>query len=103
MNTEESKLSFLMDKVWKDDRVKELGIRKSEVKTIIKVFVEVLGDTLLELGKVKIRGLFTLQIRKIKGRRIRNLHTDEEMYSSDSHRIGVIPSKDMKEKLKKLK
>lgn len=96
------KLSELIHSVWEDKRVKELGMRKNEVKTIISVFIELLGKSLLSSGKVKIQGLFTLDLRKIKGRKIRNLQTKEYMYSKDYYKVGLTPSDKIKKELKKL-
>lgn len=96
-------LTELIHKVSKDERTRELRLRQDEVKIITLVILDHIGKSLLEYGSLKLRGLFTLEIRKIRGRRIANPQTGEEMYSSDSHRIGVIPSNDMKLKLKEYK
>lgn len=96
-------LSKLIKKVSKDKRIKEMGIRQYEVDLVIKVFVETLLTTFLTYGKVKIQGLFSLSIRRAKGRRIRNPQTKEIMYSSDYYKVKLEPSKKLKEGLREFK
>lgn len=96
-------LSELIKKVSKDKRIKDMGIRQYEVKVIVKVFVELLLKSLLTYGVVKIQGLFTLNIRKAKGRKIANPQSGEHMYSKDYYKVGIEPSKNLKEGLEKLR
>lgn len=96
-------LSKLIHEVWKDKRVKDLGIRKSEVKTIMKVAIDHIVKGLLQHGKLKIMGLFTLTIKEAKGRRIRNPQTGEPMRSKDYNKIKIEPSNRLKDGLKKFK
>ena len=96
-------LSELIKKVSKDKRIKDMGIRQYEVKVIIKVFVELLLKSLLNYRVVKIHGLFTLNIRKAKGRKIANPQSGEHMYSKDYYKVGIEPSKNLKEGLEKLR
>lgn len=96
-------LSDLVHEVWKDKRIRELKIRKDEVKLIAEVLIEAIIKSLLEYGKVKMKGLFTLDIRRAKGRKIRNPQTGEEMYSNDYNKIGIEPSKKLKDGLKNYK
>lgn len=96
-------MSQLLSEVHKDERVKQLRLRKDEVKIVIEVVIDHIGRGLLKYGKVKLQNLFTLDVRKIKGRRIRNPQTGEIMYSKDYHRIGLIPSKRIKDGLKSFK
>lgn len=96
-------LSELIHKVWKDERIREIRLRKDEVKVVIEVFIEHIGKGLLQYGKVKIQGLFTLDIRKAKGRRIANPQTKKHMFSKDYYKIGLKPSKKLDEGMKKLK
>jgi nucleoid DNA-binding protein len=95
------KLTKLIHEIWKDERVKELGLRKGEVELLVKVFLEYIGKNLIKHNVVKLRGLFTLEIRTAKGRRIRDLNTGEETFSKDYKKIGIKPSNWMKEELKK--
>ncbi|AYP68239.1 integration host factor subunit alpha [Bacillus phage vB_BcoS-136] len=97
------KLSDMIHRVWRDERVKDLGIRKSEVKVIVKVFIDHIVKELLTNKLVKIHGLFTLDIREAKGRKIRNPQTKEEMYIDDYYKIGLEPSKRLKEGLEDLR
>lgn len=96
-------LSELIHEVWKDERIREHRLRKDEVSIVIKVFVEHILKALLTYGKVKIQGLFTLKVRKAKGRRIANPQSGEHMYSKDYYKVGIEPSKNLKEGLEKLK
>lgn len=96
-------LAEIIHEVWKDERVRELKIRKSEVKVIVKVTVDHMVKGLLQYGKLKIMGLFTLDVRKAKGRRMVNPQTGEHMYSKDYYKVGLEPSKRLKDGLKKLK
>lgn len=96
-------LSELINAVSKDKRIKDVGIRQYEVKIVIKVFVEYLLKTLLSHGKVKIQGLFTLDIRKVKGRRIANPQNGESMYIKDYYKVSIEPSKKLKEGLRELR
>lgn len=97
------KLSNLTHEVWKDERTRALRIRKGEVGIIIEVVVDKILEGLLTYGKVKLQGLFTLDIRKAKGRRIANIQTGEKMYSKDYYKIGLTPSKDLKDGLEEIR
>lgn len=96
-------LSKLIHEVWKDDRTRELRLRKDEVKILAEVFIDHIGKGLLKYGFVKLQGLFTLEIRELKGRKIRNPQTKETMYSKDSNKVGIKPSKRIKDGLKLFK
>lgn len=94
------KLSKLIHEVWKDPRTRELRLRKDEVKIVVNVVIDKILEGLLTYGKIKLQGLFTLDIRKAKGRRIRNPQTREIMYSNDYHKVGIEPSKRLEDGLK---
>jgi len=89
--------------VWKDKRTRELKLRKDEVEVVVKVLVDHIVKSLLLYGKVKMQGLFTLDIRKARGRKIRNPQTKEIMYSKDYYKVGLKPSKRLDEGLKNRK
>lgn len=91
-------LKELIHKVWEHDAIIENGIRKSDIKIVIEVFIEEVKNGLIEHGKVKIKGLFTLDLRKSKGRSIRNFQ-GELMKSKDYYKVGLKPSQDLKERL----
>lgn len=93
-------LSQLKNAVHKDKRIKELRLRKDEVKIIVDVVIEHMLKGLLNYGKLKLQGLFTLDIRKAKGRKIANPQTGEHMYSKDYNKVGIEPSKALKDGLK---
>lgn len=96
-------LAEIIHEVWKDERVRKLKIRKSEVKVVVQVTIDHMVKGLLNYGKLKLMGLFTLDVRKAKGRRIVNPQTGEHMHSKDYYKIGLEPSKRLKDGLKKLK
>lgn len=96
-------LSKLINAVSKDERIKDIGIRQYEVKVVIKVFIEYVLKALLTYKKVKIQGLFTLNVRKAKGRRIANPQNGKHMYIKDYYKIGIEPSKKLKEGLENLR
>lgn len=96
-------LSELMSRVHKDKRVRELRLRKDEVEVVVKVLIDHIVEGLLQYGKVKLFGLFTLDIRKAKGRKIANPQTGEEMYSKDYYKIGLEPSKKLREGLEDMR
>jgi nucleoid DNA-binding protein len=96
-------LSKLIHEVWKDERTRELRLRKDEVKVVVEVLIDHIVKGLLKYGKVKMKGLFTLDIRKAKGRKIANPQTKEEMYIDDYYKVGVEPSKRLKEGLEDLR
>lgn len=94
------KLSRLIHEVWKDKRTKELRLRKDEVKILVDVVLDHILEGLLTYGKVKLQGLFTLSIKRAKGRRIANPQTGEEMFSNDYNKLKLEPSKRLKDGLK---
>lgn len=96
-------LSDIIHEVWKDKRVKDLGIRKDEARIIVKVVIDKMREGFLKYGKLKIENLFTLEIRKAKGRKIENPSTKEPMYIEDYYKVGIIPSKKIKDGLKEKK
>jgi nucleoid DNA-binding protein len=97
------KLSNLIHEVWKDERIREIRLRKDEVKLVIEVMIDHIVDGLLKYGEVKMKGLFTLDIRKAKGRKIANPQNGEHMLIDDYYKVGVEPSKRLKNGLKNLK
>lgn len=96
-------LSKLVHEVWKDKRTREMRLRKDEVKVVVEVMIDHIVKGLLQYGKVKMKGLFTLDIRKAKGRRIADPQTKEKMYIEDYFKVGLKPSKNLKDGLEKLR
>lgn len=96
-------LSNLVSRVHKDERVKDLRLRKDEVKIVVEVLIEHIINGLFEFGFVKIRGLFTIKVKKSKGRKISNPQTREEMYVEDYYKLNLEPSKKIKENLEELR
>ena len=90
------KFSDLIHKVWKDERVRELRIRKGEVKLILEVALEKMIEALLNKQHIKLWNFGTLSVKKVKGRRIANPITKEHMFINDYYRIHIEPSKRLK-------
>lgn len=88
--------------MWQDERIQELGIKKKEVELLMSVLSDKIATGLVDKKKIKIKGLFTLGVRKVKGRKIAHPQTHEPMYIDDYYRLHVSPSKNLKEQLKKL-
>ena len=97
------KLSKLIHEVWKDERVRKLGLRKREVAVVVNVVIDQILKGLLSYGNVKLLGLFTIKIKKAKGRKIAHPRTGEEMYSNDYYKVNIEPSKRLKDGLKDYK
>lgn len=96
-------LSKLIHDVYKDERVRELELKKNEVKVTVEVMAEHMVKGLLEYGKLKMQGFFSLKIKKNKGRKIANPSTGEHMVIKDYYKVNITPSKNFKEQLKKIK
>jgi nucleoid DNA-binding protein len=96
-------LSELIHAVWKDERVRKLGLRKSDVGVVINVFKDHIVKGLLKHKIIKMQGLFTLDIRKARGRKIRNPQTGEKMYSKDYYKVGLKPSKEIEDGLEEMR
>lgn len=95
-------LSKLIHEVWKDERTKELRLRKDEIEILVDVFLDQISKGILKYGVVKLRGLFTIDVRTAKGRKIRNPSTGEPMYSKDYNKLGLKPSKKLKDDMKQI-
>jgi len=95
-------LSSLIREVWKDERVRELRLRKDEVKIIVEVVADCIVNGLLQYGKLKMQGLFTIGIKKMRGKKISNPQTRESMQSNDYYKVWVKPSKRLKDGMKEL-
>lgn len=96
-------LSQLKSAVHKDERVRKLRLRKDEVKIVVDVVLEHILLGLLSNGILKLQGLFTLKIKKAKGRRISNPQSGEHMYSKDYFKVGIEPSKKLRDGLEDMR
>ena len=90
----------LISATHKDARLRERRINKDITKLVISVFVEKMFEALITDGKVAIKNLFTLNVKKNKGKRILDLNTKEHRMTNDYYRIVVTPSERIKENLK---
>lgn len=93
-------LSKLIHEIWKDERTKALRLRKDEIQILMEVFLDHIGRGILNHEIVKLRGLFTIDVREAKGRKIRNPSTGESMFSKDYKKLGIKPSKQLKDGMK---
>lgn len=93
-------LTDLIDRIWRESKDKGYNIRKQDIETIMKIFVEEVRDGLIEHGKIKIHNLLSLYIKKNRGRRIRNFQ-GELMHTDDYYKISVKPSAVLKDKIEK--
>jgi nucleoid DNA-binding protein len=80
-----------------------MRLRKDEVKVLVEVVIDHILKGLLKYGQVKMKNLFTLDIRKAKGRRIANPRTGKPMEIESYYKIGVEPSKKLREGLQEMK
>ena len=97
------KLSEIIHEVWKDEEMKRLQIRKTDVEAVIKTTLKVISKAIVKEGIVKLHGFFTLKTKEVKGRRIMNLHTQEHMYTKDYTKLTIEPSQNLKDELKNKK
>lgn len=96
-------LSRLKHEVWKDKRIKELGMRKYEIKIIIEVIIDHIIKGFIENGKLKMQGLFSLNLKKVKSRKIANPQTGEPMLTKEYYKIHLEPSNRLKAEMKNKK
>lgn len=96
-------LTELIHEIWKDERVQKLKIRKRDIGTIVKVTIDQIVKNLFKYGLVKLRGLFTVKLRKVKGRNIAHLQTKEIIKVDDYYRVAIKPSKRVERKLEEIR
>lgn len=92
-------LSELKHEIWKDKRVKEIGLKKSEVKILVDVFIEHIRLAILKHGVVKLQGLFTIKVKRAKGRKMKNL-TGETIKLNDYNKLNFSLSEKTRKVLK---
>lgn len=96
------RLTQIVREVRKDPRIKEKFITNAQIELVIKVFIEKIKEALIKDGEAKIYNLFTLQFRRSKGRKIKTINK-KEMMTADYIRIGVKPSKDLRDIMRRYK
>lgn len=94
------RLSELIHEVWKDKRTRDLKLRKDEVRILVNVVIDNILKGLLTYGVVKLKGLFTLKVKKAKGRKISNPQNGEHMFIDDYYKINIDYSKRLHDGLK---
>lgn len=88
----------LVHETWKDERVRKLKVKKGEVQTILSVMLEKMIDGLISERTVKLRGFFTVELRKVKGRTTKI--GDNEVKYDDYDKVAINPSEKIKKRLK---
>lgn len=94
------KFTELKQQVYKDERIRKEKITRFQMNLIISVFCEKIFEGLIMGEKVSIPNLFTLNLRKNKGKRIINPKTKEPMITKNFYRILVSQSVKLKDNLK---
>jgi len=94
------KYTELINATHKDKRLREKRITKDTTRLIIGVFAEKMFESLVVDGKLSIKNLFTLNVKKNKGKRILDLNTKKHRKTKDYYRVIVVPSERMKDNLK---
>lgn len=97
------KLKELIHAIWKDERIRELGIRKSDVDKIVKVTIEQIVENLFKHNVVKLRGLFTIRLKKANGRKVKHPVSGEIVKVDDYYKLDIKPSKNVKDKLEEIR
>lgn len=94
------KYGELINATHKDKRLREHRVTKDITRLVISVFVEKMFESLVNDGKVSIKNLFTLNVKKNKGKRILDLNTKKHKITKDYYRIIATPSERVKDNLK---
>lgn len=94
------KFTELKQAVYKDERLRKERITRAQLNLVVSVFCEKLFEALIMNDKVSIPNLFTLSLRKNKGKRIINPKTKEPMVTKDFYRVLVGQSTKLKDNLK---
>ena len=74
------------------DRVaKEFGLRKKDAEAIVKFIFQEIAETVRSGERVSIQGFGAFELRELKGRRIRNPRTGEEIEVPIRKKVVFIP------------
>ncbi len=96
----------LVELVFEDNEIKEFGISKKEISTIISKFIDKLKGFVLNLrtgDRIELRGLGTFGIKQRKARKARNPKTGEVVKVPERKSPYFKPGREMKEVVKRKK
>lgn len=77
----------------------DTGLPKAAVKDVVGLFVNVLGDLLVDAGKVQISGFGTLKTIKRAARAGRNPRTGDVIQTPEHNTVKFLPGKALKERV----
>ena len=76
----------LIDKV-----AKEFGLKKKDAEAIVKFIFQEIAETVKRGERVSIQGFGVFDIKKLKGRKIKNPRTGEEIRVPVRNKVVFIP------------
>ena len=80
---------------------KKSGMTKNNSRKVIKDFLDIIGDSLVEVGRINLIGYFSLELSERKERKGRNPKTGEEIVIPASKVVKFSASSTLKEKINK--
>lgn len=72
-----------------------------EAKKVIDTLFEIISEGIEKDGRVFIKNFGTFQVRRMKSRKIRNPHTNEEMLTKEYNKTVFITHKKLKGRVNK--
>ena len=75
----------LIDKV-----AKEFGLKKKDAEAIVKFIFQDIAETVKKGERVSIQGFGAFELRELKGRRIRNPKTGEDIWVPERRKVIFI-------------
>jgi len=88
----------LIDKL--QEELVDLGLPNRTLKKIIKTILSVYMDSIVQNGKVEVRGFGIFKTTFVKGRIVIHPTTKEELIASPHYRVRFMPSPSLKKVLK---
>ncbi len=74
----------------------QTGYYEKDVEKVVTAFLDVVGKTLVDEGRVQLPGLGTLIVRERPARTARNPRTGEKVEVATSRTVGFKPGKALK-------
>ena len=71
------------------------GMKRKHVETVVKHTIDSIHKTLLNTGRVELRGFGILEVRPRQGQMRRNPKTGERVYQPPHHAVFFRPAKEM--------
>jgi len=90
----------IVEMVYEDQSVKEVGLSRKEVAVVISGFIDKLRESIEKLGeddRIELRGFGTFGIKKRKARVARNPKTGEEVRVPDRKTPFFKPGREMRQ------